>query len=246
MRNGEKLVLLSLASHANEKTGLCCPSVVRLMERTSLGKTAVVSAIAKLESLNLISVVRTLGTGSTYTLNMQTGSDSEPVQIPDRSGFRTTPVQIPNHTGSDSEPVTGNNRKEPLPPTPKGDCADGFEEFWEAYPKKVSKPSAKKAWARLNADRPMVAAILADITRRKSSKEWTPERMQYVPHPSTYLNNRRWEDEVSVADKVKQLKAEIGKHPANRDSHYYQPTGLPNETKREYQTLIAELKQLTS
>lgn len=39
-------------------------------------------------------------------------------------------------------------------------------------------------------------AILSDISRRVASGEWDKARMEYIPHPATYLNQRRWEDET--------------------------------------------------
>jgi len=69
------------------------------------------------------------------------------------------------------------------------DC--GFEAFLNAYPRRVGKQAASKAWAKLNAvDRE--AAML-------SLPAWPfdlRDSLRFVPHPATWLNNRRWEDEA--------------------------------------------------
>jgi len=71
---------------------------------------------------------------------------------------------------------------------------DGFDVFYKAYPRKVGKTAAGKAFAKAKAGAHLVD-ILADIASRQSSGEWTAEKAQFIPHPATYLNGKRWEDE---------------------------------------------------
>lgn len=73
-----------------------------------------------------------------------------------------------------------------------------FEEFWAAYPRKDGKKVARQKWNRLKPDEEMRKKILADIERRKRSPEWLKENGQFIPMPSTYLNQQRWEDEGVV------------------------------------------------
>jgi len=64
-------------------------------------------------------------------------------------------------------------------------------EFWKAYPHKVDKPAALKAWPSLNPDADLIVAILAGLERYKATKpEW-----QAWKHPGPWLNARKWEDE---------------------------------------------------
>lgn len=72
---------------------------------------------------------------------------------------------------------------------------DGFDDFWAAYPKPVAKQAAGKAWAKLKPDEALRESILLDIRRRKDG-EWKDIEARYIPHPATYLNQRRWEDEA--------------------------------------------------
>jgi hypothetical protein len=69
-----------------------------------------------------------------------------------------------------------------------------FLMFWSAYPRRVAKPAAFKAW---KAASPIMEAVLRDIERRKAG-EWAGEPAKFIPHPSSYLNQRRWEDEQTV------------------------------------------------
>jgi DNA replication protein DnaC len=70
-----------------------------------------------------------------------------------------------------------------------------FQRFWAVYPRKEKKKRAQKVWARLNPSPELTATILADVTKRVTSFEWTRDGGQYVPQPSTYLIDARWEDE---------------------------------------------------
>lgn len=76
------------------------------------------------------------------------------------------------------------------------DFSAGFMEFWKLYPRKVAKPTAHRAWLKTGADdsKALKDSIIADI-RRRVNGEWNDKDVQYIPHPSTYLNQRRWEDE---------------------------------------------------
>lgn len=85
------------------------------------------------------------------------------------------------------------------------DCQpDGFETVYKAYPKKVGKPAAQKAWkaAKIKADE--IPAILADIENRSQSNDWLKNNGQFVPNPATYLNQRRWEDAGSTISTFQQ------------------------------------------
>lgn len=83
----------------------------------------------------------------------------------------------------------------------ESEIPSGFTEFYSLYPRKVSKAMAIKAWEKLNPDDSLLDTILADV-RRRVNGEWAGKELQYVPHPSTYLNQRRWEDETATTDRV--------------------------------------------
>lgn len=70
---------------------------------------------------------------------------------------------------------------------------DRFTAFWKLYPKRVAKPSAQKAWRRLSDSDQL------DVLTFLPRAEW-PDSKQYIPYPSTWLNQRRWEDEVDIDD----------------------------------------------
>lgn len=82
--------------------------------------------------------------------------------------------------------------------TPKeiGSNGDSFAVFWEAYPRKVAKHQAIKAWNRLNPVKAVFDLILSALARQKETESWKKDGGKFIPHPATWLNGRRWEDEI--------------------------------------------------
>jgi hypothetical protein len=74
----------------------------------------------------------------------------------------------------------------------------GFDRFWQAYPRKTAKPQAAKAFARLRPDEPLLSRMLAALALQRQSAQWQRDEGQFIPHPSTWLNGRRWEDELAA------------------------------------------------
>lgn len=92
-----------------------------------------------------------------------------------------------------------NESREDTPNPPKG--AAGFDDFWKAYPRKDSKQSALKSWGRISNIQNTLPTILAAVAKQKLSPSWTKDGGQFIPMPSTWLNQRRWEDQgTSIVD----------------------------------------------
>ena len=70
--------------------------------------------------------------------------------------------------------------------------ASDFLRFWMEYPRKVGKGAAWKSWQQLCPD---AGAVLTALTWQRLRPEWTKDGGAFVPHPATWLNQRRWEDE---------------------------------------------------
>ena len=68
-----------------------------------------------------------------------------------------------------------------------------FEQFWAAYPRKVGKKAALKAWMAAT-DQPPLPEILAAVGRGARSAKWQEEHGTYIPNPATWLNQGRWDD----------------------------------------------------
>lgn len=89
----------------------------------------------------------------------------------------------------------------PMPKQQEKTAADTqskrFEEFWTAYPKKVGKGAARKSWAKIRPDAELYEKILNAIAEAKTSEQWQAEHGKYIPNPATWLNQSRWEDELT-------------------------------------------------
>lgn len=69
-----------------------------------------------------------------------------------------------------------------------------FEKFWSIYPKKISKKKAEQCWNRMKPDNSLFEKISKAIETAKKTDQW--ER-GFIPHPTTYLNQERWNDEFT-------------------------------------------------
>lgn len=81
----------------------------------------------------------------------------------------------------------------------KGDtiCAHvPFSEFWMLYPKKQAKAAAEKAYLKIKPDRALFEKMKKALEAQKSSFDWQKESGRYIPLPATWLNGKRWEDEL--------------------------------------------------
>lgn len=97
-------------------------------------------------------------------------------------------------------------REEKNPPTPRkregGLCGSAFDEvFWPNYPVKKSKEDARKAWLKLNPNDELIATMLKAIKNQAKEKEALNSVNAFCspwPNPATWLNGRRWEDEINA------------------------------------------------
>lgn len=71
-----------------------------------------------------------------------------------------------------------------------------FDTFWKAYPKKVGKGAAEKSFMKYKVDDALLETMLKAIEAAKRSEQWQRDGGQYIPNPATWLNQRRWEDEL--------------------------------------------------
>lgn len=131
----------------------------------------------------------------------QMRSDSDPTGAERQRRFRESQKRNALHNGGvtrleEEEEEEEDTEEDKRRPTNQS-APDGFDDFWKTYPKKVAKPAAIRAFkaARINGSLPNV---LTHIRSMATSESWTKSGGQFVPNPSTYLNQRRWEDEGSA------------------------------------------------
>lgn len=70
-----------------------------------------------------------------------------------------------------------------------------FTQFWSAYPKKINKQGTLRAFKKIKNLDTELPSILDAIERFKNSKSWQKDNGQFIPHPTTFINQERWKDE---------------------------------------------------
>lgn len=101
----------------------------------------------------------------------------------------------PIHKNVEDNIININNN---TPIVPRGDAAQ-FEKFWAAYPRKIDKQKACRVFWKINPNEKLLGIMLAALDKQKRSPQWTKDGGAFIPYPTTWLNNRRWEAEEGEA-----------------------------------------------
>lgn len=105
-------------------------------------------------------------------------------------------------------------------------CSRDFDLFWKEYPKKVGdKKKAKESFINKCKESKLsggfITLLLNAVKLQKRSKQWKKDKGEFIPHPTTWLNGKRWNDEVVVeetlAEKSARLTSELAKEDGNGD-----------------------------
>lgn len=145
-----------------------------------------------------------------------------------RGGISSPRGDISSPRGGERPPelnITKENKKKPKP-SPSSDD-DGFNEFWAIYPRKKGKDLARKAWDK-------ATKIAAKETIITGAQTYATTRIgqdpHYTAHPTTWLNQKRWEDEPDheyqpLSRREEQIK-ELFQYAQNRT---HNPFDLPTQ-----------------
>ena len=77
--------------------------------------------------------------------------------------------------------------------------SESFSVFWKLYPNKTAKAAAEKSWAKLKPSETLITEIMEGLAKQVTSADWVKDGGKFIPHPSTWLNGKRWADEVKKA-----------------------------------------------
>lgn len=114
--------------------------------------------------------------------------------------------EVTNHTTND-QPTTNQrltndqpqSKKDKKDKKDKKESTAHFDAFWSAYPRKVGKGVAFKSFEKIKVDEALLNQMLKAISEQVKSEQWRKESGRYIPNPSTWLNQERWNDEVYFA-----------------------------------------------
>ncbi len=245
----EKFVMLALAECTNGATGRCCPSVEYIGRRVQLSKRQVIRHIDALVEAGWVTKSRrdrrgdgTLGVWN-YSLNLaQVTPTSSGAQRSPKTGSQVTCTSSGEVTCTSSGEVTCTSSQEPEvepeveplpPPTPPSaalevpPAAGGFDEWWKLYPRKVGKGAARKAYERALRKADPVVLLAAVVRARDAYNDQAAKRgsHRFTPHPSTWLNEERWEDEeAEVADYYARRRRQLAQAASRGASGHHPPT----------------------
>ena len=95
-----------------------------------------------------------------------------------------------------------------------------FEKFWEEYPRKVGKQTAREAWSEIAPNSSMFEKIIQSVKKAKTCYEWQKEDGRFIPHPVTWLKREGWEDEY-IQNPPKQNDAQKNTQAQSYMKHNY-------------------------
>jgi len=210
--SGQKLVLLMLANHCNDHTRQCNPSQKLLADECSMGLSTLKRHISDLEDAGFVETVNifkdNIQRPNQYLLKFS--SSQNRATPPSESGYPPSPNRA-------TEPEV----KTRIEPVVQGN--NYFDDFWKAYPRKTNKEFARKVFQKIKVDGQLLSKMLASIAVQQKTV-WKDKDQQYIPHPSTWLNGQRWEDEVLTTAKPVSLTQRAGNIAAGRPADYRLPT----------------------
>jgi len=222
-------VLLVLADHASAQ-GVAWPCVRTIADRCQISERQVRSHLSKLAAGGWLRPINSRKGGRAMSTRWQIvanpemdfrvsdeipGSAVPPSRPETRKPASINPEVGRQKPGSQVPPKQLRINQEPLsevPPkrerrsaAPPQVTDPAFEDFWAAYPKKKAKSDASKAWQKLHPDAALAEHIVMQVKRASKTHDWLKDGGQFIPYPATYLNGRRFEDELVAAPKVTSL-----------------------------------------
>ena len=136
----------------------------------------IIKVIKEFESFGLLRIEKRKLDNGSYTSNkyhLLMGSGSDTTRVV---------VQTPDNTKEDTKEIYDQI----------------FEKFWKVYPRKVAKKQAAKIFKKIQEKdhKNLLKGVLLFSEEKKNTD------IQYIPHPSTWLNQERWMDYLDKDDSV--------------------------------------------
>lgn len=112
-------------------------------------------------------------------------------------------IELQSAKGKASAAARAKKRKTPINGA-KANALDGFEAFYASYPRKEARENAERAWAKLKPDTALQVQMIAALEAQKKTPKWLENGGEFIPHPATWINGKRWLDELKP--KIEQPK----------------------------------------
>jgi len=170
------------------KEGYCWASNQYFADLYEVDKTTVSGWIGQLKTRGYLTVQLEYKEGSKQILNRYMKINGEGIDEITKTSFQKDVDPIDQKTKGNTKTNTKTNITV--------NNVDDFDSFWKFYPRKASKDAARKAWEKLRPDQHIMQMIADNVRERVEKGEWRKDNQSFILHASTYLNQKRWEDEV--------------------------------------------------
>ena len=195
-------VMMAILDRIDDATGIAWPGLKRIAIDANADRSSVVRSLGRITECGYL--LRESGDRTKSNRYRMGRCEVTPSceATPRRAAAPTGRCELAPGVGANLRLGVGANshpelayKNPPIEPTQLNPLVSGFAEFYAAYPNKVSGAKAAAAWRskRLDAE---AEAILADVKASTAlGGRWSNTDRKFIPHPTTYLNGRRWEDE---------------------------------------------------
>lgn len=195
---------LLLLCRERESEGIIDMSVKDLSWRFRLPENKIKKAIEQLQAMGILSSNLPLKITKWSSRQFRSDDAAERKRAQrerDRSRDRSQPCPVlETETETETEYICSNDKTASTPSTPSNGNGKMFNEFYSSYPRKVGKLKASQAFKKINPTTELFEKIMKSVTYYKSSHEWEKDGGQFIPHPATFLNQRRFEDDVGEGE----------------------------------------------
>jgi hypothetical protein len=115
---------------------------------------------------------------------------------------------IPEITSETTSKITTDNKEKNKTYTPPENIIEEmFNRFWTLYPKKVAKKKAYSSFIKIKGlDNEKLEKIMKVLGEQIKSINWQKDKGQFIPYPTTWINEERWEDEIIIPHQQKEQK----------------------------------------
>tara|TARA_B100001287_G_C22669312_1_gene524483 strand:- start:1337 stop:2005 length:669 start_codon:yes stop_codon:yes gene_type:complete len=203
LRPATKVVLYWIADHHNSETGDCFPSINRLATLCEMSRRSVETHITALEDQGLlkrISQYRDTGgkTANSYLLEL-TGTLEN---LDDAQNLR---MGSEKSAHGDTQNLRMNNLiRNNLGNNNTYKTISDFDKWWDKYPRKVEKYKAATLFSKIINEVEFDTLIEATEKFAEAVKD---KEKKFIPHPTTWLNGRRWNDPIEAPQENNMKKA---------------------------------------
>lgn len=185
------------------EAGQTVASIRQIATDTGLSVKQVRTAIEHLKQTQEVAQ-KSCGKFSVYTVNNYT--DYQCIGTETGTNEGTARAQQGHSKGTHPNIKKNKEDKEVYMSTqdaPEDEPTSMFDQFWHAYPKKTGKLKARESFAKNVKDAATLKSLLDSLAYLKTTEGWKKENGSFIPMPTTFLNQHRWEDETAQPPKPK-------------------------------------------